>query len=186
MRATTENMISLVNSLLEVSRIEARTFILRKETFSVGDLIAGILDNFRKYAEASHIRLELREEPGIPLITADRDRIGIVAQNLIDNAIRYTAKSGIIKVVIAKDNSALRISVSDQGIGIPKHLQKRIFEKFFRVGNLNKTDKQTHGSGIGLYITKKIVEASGGKIGFNSVEGKGSTFWLTLPIKTSG
>ena len=182
LHATTENMISLVNSLLEVSRIEARTFILRKETFSLVELVRGILDNFRKYAEASNIRLELVEEPGLPLLTADRERIGIAAQNFIDNAIRYTVKSGTIKVSITKNNSYLRVLVGDEGIGIPKHLQKRIFEKFFRVGNLNKTDKQTHGTGIGLYITKEIVEASGGKVGFDSVEGRGSTFWFTLPI----
>lgn len=183
LRNTTENMIGLVNSLLEVSRIEARTFILREETFSLPDLAKGIADNFRNYAQASNIHLSLEAEADLPALRADRDRIAIVIQNLLDNAIRYSLRAGTVKVSISKKGNSLLVSVDDQGIGIPPNLQKRIFEKFFRVGNMQKSDKQTHGTGIGLYIAKEIVTASGGTIGFTSEEGRGSTFWFTLPIK---
>lgn len=183
LRNTTDNMISLVNSLLEVSRIEAQTFVLREDIFSLEEVVKNIVENFRKYAEASNIHLLLEVAPDLPKLQADRERIAIVAQNLVDNAIRYTARTGQVKIRVAKKDSFLEVRVEDQGIGIPKDLQKRIFEKFFRVGNLNRSDKQTHGSGIGLYIAKEIVEASGGKIGFASEEGKGSTFWFALPIK---
>ena len=175
-------MISLVNSLLEVTRIEAQTFVLREEIFALGDLSREILENFRKYAEASNIHLELNVMPNLPLIKADRNRISIVIQNLVDNAIRYTAREGRIKITIENKDKNIYVRVEDQGIGIPKKLQLRIFEKFFRVGNLNKSDKQTHGSGIGLYIAKGVVEAGGGKIGFTSEESRGTTFWFTLPI----
>jgi signal transduction histidine kinase len=147
------------------------------------DLTKSIVENFRKYAEASNIKLLLEAEPGIPSIRADRERISIVIQNLVDNAIRYTVGAGTIKISISRKNFSLLTTVEDQGIGIPPGLQSKIFGKFFRVGNLNKSDKQTHGSGIGLYIAKEIVRASGGEIGFTSVEGKGSTFWFRLPIK---
>lgn len=183
LRNTTNNMVALVNSLLEVSRIEAQTFVLREEVFSLGEVTRNIVENYRKYAEASNIGLILENDPGLPSIRGDRERIAIVVQNLMDNAIRYTARMGTIKIRIAKKDNFLMTTVEDQGIGIPQNLQKRIFEKFFQVENANKSDKQAHGSGIGLYIAKEIVEASGGKMGFRSEEGKGSTFWFALPIK---
>lgn len=180
-RETTESMIHLVNSLLEVSRIEAGRFVLKEEPFSLGEITEHIIEGFRKYAEASNIKIELEENSKTPNIVSDRDRISMVIQNLLDNAIRYTRGSGKIKIKISNGSSRLKWSVEDEGIGIPPEQQKYIFQKFFRADSGRK--KQTEGSGIGLYIAKAIVEASNGEIGFTSEENKGSMFWFKLPVK---
>jgi signal transduction histidine kinase len=181
MRDTNENMIHLVNSLLEVSRIEAGRFTLKEERFSLAELTEHAVDSFKKYAEASNIKIELEKDPKIGEIRSDRERISMVIQNLLDNAIRYSNGSGKIKIEVSGDQSQIRWSIKDGGIGIPPGQQKYIFQKFFRADSGRRS--QTEGSGIGLYIAKAIVEASGGKIGFTSEENKGSMFWFTLPIK---
>ncbi len=178
-RDTTENMIRMVNSLLEVSRIEARTFMLAKESLSLVDLARGVVRFFESYAKAANIALEFSASENLPAITGDRDRIIMVIQNLVDNAIRYS-KGGAVYVSINKEGNFLRFAVKDSGVGIPESQRKNIFKKFFRAPQGLRF--QTEGTGIGLYIAKSIVEASGGKIGFISEEGKGSTFWFILPI----
>lgn len=179
--ATTEQMIKLVNSLLEVSRIEARTFVLKKEVFSLETLTRKVMESFMKLAEASNIAISLKAEENLPQVITDPQRIEMVVQNLIDNAIRYTPSPGNISIKIEKDDfHSLRWSISDSGRGIPASEQRYIFQKFFR-GRNTKGDA-THGTGIGLYIAKTIIEAAGGKIGFVSNEGRGSTFWFILPL----
>ncbi|OGV91716.1 hypothetical protein A2783_02045 [Microgenomates group bacterium RIFCSPHIGHO2_01_FULL_45_11] len=183
LRKTSDNMIVLVNSLLEVTRIEARTFVLREELFDLGKMTRDIAENYRKYAEASKVAIRL-EVPELPQIKADRERIAIVIQNLIDNAVRYTEKAGTITIGLEKEEKTILWQIKDQGIGIPAAQQKFIFQKFFRAQRPNPhVTTQTHGTGIGLYISKEIIESSGGKIGFISEEGKGTTFWFRLPIK---
>lgn len=179
LRDTTESMVRLVNSLLEVSRIEARTIVLKKENFSLTELTQRILEGFRRYAEASNISLDFETLDNLPPVFADRDRVAMVLQNLIDNAIRYTRSSGHIAVTIKEDEGYLYWEIKDRGTGIPTAQQKYIFQKFFRAS----TSQQTRGSGVGLYIAKAIIEASKGSIGFTSKESEGSTFWFKLPIQ---
>ncbi|QQG45668.1 MAG: HAMP domain-containing histidine kinase [Candidatus Sungiibacteriota bacterium] len=178
LRDTTENMIRLVNSLLEVSRIEARTVVLKKERFSLAELTQKVIENFRRYAEASGIFIRFEPETLLPEVVADRERIAMVLQNFIDNAIRYTRGSGHILITINKEDNNLRWAVKDEGMGIPPDQQKYIFQKFFR----SSQNQHTRGSGVGLYIAKAVIGASEGKIGFTSKESEGSTFWFTLPI----
>ncbi len=175
-----QRMIRLVNTLLDVTRIEAHTLVLQPEHFSLSETLKKMIIEFQRYAEASHISITVDSDIDIPLVHADRQRITTAMETFIDNAIRYTVNTGTIVVRLKREGSFIRFSVSDSGIGIPKLQQKNIFEKFFRASNI--TQYQTEGTGIDLFISKKIINKSGGTIGFNSQEGKGSTFWFTLPI----
>lgn len=181
LRDTTENMIRMVNSVLEISRIEARTLVLKKESFSLNDATKTVIDRYRNYAAVAHIKIVFAPHDALPVILGDRERVEMVIENLIDNAIRYTAEPGTITIKTEQQDSSVVWSIQDEGIGIPLIQQQYIFQKFFR----KKSTKQieTRGSGIGLYAAKMIIEALGGDLEFKSVDHKGSLFWFTLGVK---
>jgi signal transduction histidine kinase len=114
------------------------------------------------------------------MVDIDISKVRHVITNLIDNAIKYSKQDGKIEVNCVKDKSEVVFFVRDNGIGIPQEQQKRLFEKFFRADNavLSETD----GTGLGLYIVRAIVEAHDGKVWFESVENKGTTFYIKLPL----
>lgn len=174
-------MEELVSDLLTVSRIETATLPLKKEEFSLVNLINKLILEFQPLAKASNVEVEFKSQEDLPKVLADPYQIRLVVENLLDNAIRYIKDKGKVEILLEKRGKNLYFEIKDNGVGIPKEDQKYIFQKFFRSENVLKY--QTQGSGLGLYISKAIVERSGGKIGFKSEENKGSTFWFTLPIK---
>ncbi len=179
LRNTAENMIKLVNSILAISRIDARKLTLKNEKISLAELTKNTVAGFREYADASKITIKISASEDAPDVVADKEYLGMVVYNLIDNAIRYTPDGGTVTIALEKEKNKIRWSIHDEGVGIPKLQQKHIFEKFFRAGS--KLKNQTTGSGIGLYIAKAVIISSGGEIGFSSEENHGSTFWFSLP-----
>lgn len=174
-------MSELVKDLLIVSRIEEGSLKSNKEDVSLDSIVKKLILRFQPFFAAYNIKLNTEIEEKLPAVFADLHQIEIVIENLLDNAVRYTKEKGEITIKIQKKNKDIYFEIKDTGIGIPKKDQKFIFQKFFRAENARK--KQTQGSGLGLFITKSIIEKSNGKIGFSSQEGMGSTFWFTLPIK---
>ena len=172
----------LISDLLTVSRIETATLPLQSQEFNLEGLIRNLINEFKPFASASNVQLNLEAGGGLPSVVADPSQIKQVVANLIDNAIRYSASNREITIKLARQDNNAYFSIKDRGVGIPKEDQKYIFQKFFR--SRNALHYQTHGSGLGLFIAKSIIERSQGKIGFQSEEGKGSIFWFTLPIKS--
>lgn len=181
LKENTTRMKELVSDLLIVSRLETATMPFKKEEISLSDVVSRLVQKTAPFAKASNIEVEFKEGQDLPKVLADPSQLRTVVENLLDNAIRYIKDKGEVEIFLAKKNSNVYFEIKDTGVGIPPEDQKYIFQKFFRAGNVMKY--QTQGSGLGLYIVKSVIERSGGKIGFKSQEGKGSTFWFTLPIR---
>ena len=173
-------MQELVSDLLIVSRIETATLPLKKEETSLKEVIGQLISEFQPFAKASNVEIEFNQQENLPKVLTDPSQIRLVVENFLDNATRYIKNSGRVKVLLEKRGKNLYFEIEDNGVGIPQRDQKYIFQKFFRSENILKY--QTQGTGLGLYISKAIIEKSGGKVGFKSQENKGSTFWFTLPL----
>lgn len=180
-------MIKLVNDLLDVSRLEAARIKIEPKMTDITKLAKEVVNSYVPIARANNCQVIISEpKEMLPKIKIDPALIREVLSNLVSNGVKYSQnKTGQNKVFIllAKRKTDIMLSVQDSGIGIPKKFQSRIFQKFFRADNVAKID--TGGTGFGLYISKLLVEASGGKIWFKSEEDKGTTFYFTLPLSGS-
>lgn len=179
---STERLIRVVNDLLNVSRIEEGKFISKFAEVNVKELLENTIAQYQGLSEQKQITLKLEMQDGLPVIHVDPDTFKIGLENLIENAINYTPEKGTVIVRASLDEgNMIKIEVKDSGIGIPKAQQARIFGKFFRGQNALK--KETSGSGLGLFVTRNIVETHGGKIWFESEENNGTSFFFTIPTE---
>jgi PAS domain S-box-containing protein len=177
-----ERMIHLVNELLNVSRIETgkKYTIVKAPTDLIGVINTVLTENIA-LIEKKKVRVERCAGTSENFtVNVDQEKIEQVFQNLINNAIKYSCEQGVIEIGCERKADELVFRVQDHGIGIPKKSQARIFEKMFRAENALIADPD--GSGLGLYIARAIVEGHGGTMWFESEEGKGTTFFFTLPI----
>lgn len=176
-----ERVLSLVRDLLSVSRIEQGRVKNTPKIVDVVQKITEIVEQMQIVAHKKEVTLHLEvQDPKIPAINIDPLRFSEVAENLIGNAIEYTLASGTVEVIVKIVENALVISVKDTGIGISETDQKKLFTKFFRSEKAIRHNPE--GSGLGLYVVQSYVEGWGGKISFESIEGKGSIFTISIPI----
>jgi signal transduction histidine kinase len=177
----------LTNDILDVTRIESHTLKLNKETFNLNDLISHIIEDYRNQIDNVHIQLmhnsdktsDYNENNNLVVVEADKSRLTQVISNLLSNSIKFTNSEGSISVKSKKKDSHVIVSVIDTGTGIDPEIMPKLFTKF-------ATKSQTSGTGLGLFISKSIIEAHGGKIwGENYIHDtkKGSIFSFSLPLK---
>jgi signal transduction histidine kinase len=175
-----ERMISLINDLLNVTRIEEGRHLYNLILVNLEDLTSNIVSSYTEIAKRKSLVLEYaKPEQKLPQVKVDVEKIRLVISNLIENAIKYTPVKGKITIIVSVEDGRVQVAVKDNGVGIVKEQQERIFTKFFRGTNVMRME--TEGTGLGLFIAKNIVETHGGKIWFESEEGKGTTFIFNLP-----
>ncbi len=178
-RATIGRLVTLINSFLEIDKLESGNIELHLQEEIVADLIQQASAAVQSKAEEKGLSFEM-EGCSVPVV-CDGPRLTDVFQNFLDNAIKYSPQGGAVKVVAHKQDDMLRISVRDQGPGVPADKTSLIFEKF-KQGNVDAATEKK-GTGLGLAICKAIIEAHGGTIG--CISDGGGHFWFTLPVKTS-
>ncbi|MDP3993656.1 MAG: HAMP domain-containing sensor histidine kinase [Candidatus Doudnabacteria bacterium] len=181
MYRSNERAINLVNDLLDVSRIQEGQIHLEFRPTRVEKVIEEVIDNLETLIRVSKviINFEIINGP-LPEIETDQEKLKRIVVNLLSNSIKYTGAAGKVRLSVERKPNDLLISVEDSGVGISKADYSKIFKKFFRGDNVIKVTPD--GTGLGLFIAKSLVEAMDGKIGFESLEGKGTRFFFTLPL----
>ncbi|OGZ17622.1 MAG: hypothetical protein A2Z78_00510 [Candidatus Nealsonbacteria bacterium RBG_13_36_15] len=176
-----ERMIGLINDLLNVTRIEEGRYLFKRVSANIEEIVKPIIKSYQTEMGRKKITFIFRKSTVIlPKVEIDKEKIGLAIENFIDNALKYTFPGGRVTVALKYAKKEIEFSVKDTGIGIPNDQKDRIFTKFFRGANVIRME--TEGSGLGLFITKNIIEAHGGRVWFESKEGEGSTFYFALPI----
>jgi signal transduction histidine kinase len=179
--ASSERMVHLINDFLNVSRLQTGKFMLEERTIDLSKLVGQEVDSLKSTVKAHGLTLKYRPPAHFPLLSIDEAKIRQVVMNFIDNAIYYSHEGTTITVELAIEDAQAALRVKDTGIGVPKSEQAHLFSKFYRATNARK--QRPDGTGVGLFLAKKVIDAHGGTILFESVEGQGSTFGFRLPVK---
>jgi two-component system, OmpR family, phosphate regulon sensor histidine kinase PhoR len=174
----TERLNNLVNDLLALSHLESKEITLERRDFNLSQLADEVVMGFRSQLKEKGMGIK-NDLPADLSVKADRERIGQVFTNLIDNAIKFNREKGSIRIYNQDSGGKVKITVEDSGIGIPEKDISRIFERFYRVDKAHS--RELGGTGLGLSIVKHIIELHNGSVGVESAEGLGSRFWFTLP-----
>lgn len=171
---SSQRMVYLIADLLNVSRLRTGKFVIDAVPTNLAELVEGELSQLKETAKAHNLEFTYKKPAKFPLLMLDETKIRQVVMNFADNAIYYTPAGGHIKVEVEETPKTIEFRVTDDGLGVPKAEQHHLFTKFYRAGNAKKA--RPDGTGLGLFMAKKVIAAQGGSLIFKSEEGKGSTF----------
>jgi signal transduction histidine kinase len=178
-----DRLLALVSDLLFAARLQYGRLELERSPVDLRTLVQQAIDSARPRAQAAAVELHL-ETVDVPRIQGEPAKLAQLIDNLVSNAIKFTPRDGRVGVRLTARDTMIRIEVSDTGIGIPDAERERLFERFFRAQSA--LEQQIQGTGLGLYISKAIVDAHGGRIGVDSAPGEGTTFVVELPTGGGG
>lgn len=188
LESSSKLLLSLLNNILDISKIEERKFTVENIPFSVRDAVNNTFDVFHSITEAKGIQLYASAPDSLDMVKGDPSVLRQVLANLVGNAVKFTDKGSVkISAIVMHDdskNTMIRFSVTDTGVGIPEDKQNGIFDSFTQADS--STTRKFGGSGLGLTIAKHMVEAMNGKLSFHSTEGEGSRFWFDLILEKAG
>ncbi|HEX5447750.1 MAG TPA: ATP-binding protein [Candidatus Saccharimonadales bacterium] len=174
-----ERMVFLIGDLLNVSRLQSGKFVIENKPTDLDKMVESEVAQLQETAKNHHLTLTYKKPSSCPLLNLDETKIRQVIMNFMDNAIYYTPADGSIEVGLTVTEKDISYTVTDTGLGVPKSEQHHLFSKFYRAGNARKM--RPDGTGLGLFMAKKVIAAQGGAIIFKSEEGKGSTFGFSFP-----
>jgi signal transduction histidine kinase len=178
---SSERMVHLINDFLNVSRIQTGKFIIDRSPVDLSKIVEQEIDSLQSSAVARDLKYKYNKPKDFPILNVDEGKLRQVIMNFADNALYYSHENTVIEVDLVVEGKEIIYTVKDTGIGVPKAEQEHLFSKFFRATNAKV--QRPDGTGVGLYLAKRIITGHGGKVVFKSVEGKGSTFGFRLPIE---
>ena len=176
---SSQRMVFLIADLLNVSRLKTGKFVIERSAVDLADIVEEEVNQLVDTAKSRHLTLTYEKPEDISLLMIDETKTRQVIMNFVDNAIYYTPAGGKIDVVLSETPSSVECRVIDNGIGVPLRERPHLFTKFYRADNARKA--RPDGTGLGLFMAKKVIVAEGGAIIFDSEEGKGSTFGFSFP-----
>jgi signal transduction histidine kinase len=178
-----DRVLTMVNDFLDYSKIEAGYLRLEKKAIDLGELVDKTIEELRAMAASKGVNLAWKAPSPALFVQGDGRRLQQVVENLLVNAFKYTDESGTVEVRIGQEGDQVRVEVQDTGIGIPPEAQPPLFDAYHAIAG-GRLSRHMRGTGLGLFIVKRIVEAHGGSVGLHStgVPGEGSTFYFTLPL----
>jgi signal transduction histidine kinase len=174
-----QRMVYLISDLLNVSRLQTGKFVIEPTESYLPDVVEEELTQLKEAIAAKNICLTYKKPKHFPKVIVDETKLRQVIMNFTDNALYYTPMGGKVQVALKETQRSIEFTVEDNGIGVPKGEQHKLFAKFYRAGNARKA--RPDGTGLGLFMAKKVIVASGGAIIFKTKEGKGSTFGFVFP-----
>lgn len=178
---SSERMVHLIHDFLNVSRLQTGKFMIESKPVDLTALVENEVKTLSQVAAARNMQLEYTHSEDIPMLSLDETKMQQVVMNYIDNALYYSRpENPVVKIDLKRVEGDVELRVIDGGIGVPESEKEKLFGKFYRAGNARQ--KRPDGTGVGIYLAKKVIDATGGEIIFESEVGKGSTFGFSLPI----